>query len=373
MDAQSIQEHHALTVLPAYDIAMSSVKMRSNKWYCADGSRSSACLSNSGRSNWVSVQLPPAHHRIFYLAIYVYCPWGGMPLAPFGVWISPLTFGDTTSSQAFACAPRIEREPANGAPLYVRCGGISLHGGYVTVMQLGDSRGLYISEVVVYGPPAPPPPAPPPTLVSSAAPLTSAVDVNARFTNGGPARTVREGGVLVHMLDSFELADMPWRTSSQCTPFPVDHWACSLIHRNEPFLYPGGSTIGLVLAPHAPIMCMFTEDAGSGGKANGGCTHAFSGEDLLQTMRSQRHGKFNEAIVNGLWYERNLPTAIEAVIYTTTSYWEWVGVMGKAEERDKARQVHAAFLGAYGLSGREVPLLRFDGHRFDDDYAVVDA
>ena len=29
--------------------------------------------------------------------------------------------------------------------------------------------------------------------------------------------------------------------------------------------------------------------------------------DLLATMRAQRHGKFNEAVVAVMWYERHLP------------------------------------------------------------------
>lgn len=172
------------------------------------------------------------------------------------------------------------------------------------------------------------------------------------------------------MLDDYEVSETPWLLSSQCMPFPVDHFSCSLIHAHEPFLFPGGSTIGLVLHADAPMLCMYTEDAGSGGKVNGGCRGTFTGDDLLRTMQNQRHGKFNEAVVAGLWYEQHLPHAVAAVVYTTTSYWEWVlgAGLGKPEEAAKAQRVHAALCRYYaseGLSG-QVPLLRFDGHSFVD-------
>ena len=57
-------------------------------------------------------------------------------------------------------------------------------------------------------------------------------------------------------------------------------------------------------------------------------------------------------------------------MYTTHSYWEEVlGIgLGKEEEEERAREVHAAFLSYYSGSGghRQVPLLRFDGHHFED-------
>ena len=63
-----------------------------------------------------------------------------------------------------------------------------------------------------------------------------AASVNARFLHGGPARTAREGGVMIHMLDDFEEHATPWLLSQQCQPFPVDHFSCSLIHANEPYM-----------------------------------------------------------------------------------------------------------------------------------------
>jgi hypothetical protein len=67
--------------------------------------------------------------------------------------------------------------------------------------------------------------------------------------------------------------------------------------------------------------------AGSGGKVNGGCSSGWSGGDTLGALMRQRHGKFNEVIVGGMWYEHHLPHAVEAIVYTTHSY--WVEVLGE--------------------------------------------
>ena len=96
--------------------------------------------------------------------------------------------------------------------------------------------------------------------------------INHRFTHGGPRASVAEAGVLVHMFDGFEEDDDPWLFGNQCDPFPVDHYACSLIHASEPWLFPGDiSTAGLILSAKTELLCLYTEDAGSGGKVNGGC------------------------------------------------------------------------------------------------------
>ena len=65
-------------------------------------------------------------------------------------------YGDT--AHAMPCAERVDVEPTNGEAMYVSCGGLELLGngqlgGFVTVMQLGDVRGLFLSEIVAYEPP----------------------------------------------------------------------------------------------------------------------------------------------------------------------------------------------------------------------------
>jgi hypothetical protein len=59
----------------------------------------------------------------------IYCPWGGMPLAPFALYVSQATL--TTSdalSRAIPCASSIDTEPSNGEPLYVSCGNVEVRG-----------------------------------------------------------------------------------------------------------------------------------------------------------------------------------------------------------------------------------------------------
>ena len=125
---------------------------------------------------------------------------------------------------------------------------------------------------------------------------------------------------------------------------------------------PGG-TCGLILAPWSEILCLYTEDAGSGGKVNGGCGGGqLTPEFLEDQMKRQRYGKFNEAIVGGLFWERNLPHVIDAIMFTTSSYWEEVLGRPRAVDEGRARRVHSAFESQYGV---RVPLVRFTGHVFE--------
>ena len=71
-----------------------------------------------------------------------------------------------------------------------------------------------------------------------------------------------------------------------------------------PFSVTPEQSIGLVLSSSVPLLCMYTEDRGSGGMVNGGCGEWHEGSSLEWTMKRQRHGKFNEAIVGGLYYEQ---------------------------------------------------------------------
>ena len=65
-----------------------------------------------------------------------------------------------------------------------------------------------------------------------------------------------------------------------------------------------------------------------------------------------------------------LPAVVDAIVFTTTSYWEEVlGTgLGKVEEEPRARAIHAAFVREYyaGDAIKGPPLLRFDGHAFKE-------
>ena len=388
----------------ALDVRLSSVKMRTSPWGCVDGSLSSACLSNQGVGNWLSVQVPArqgdSRVSVAFVGVIVHCPWQGMGLAPFEIWISRRAFGATgTQNGAVACSELpIEAEPKNAEPLFISCAGHApllapdspageAESLYVTLLQLGAARGVYVSELLVYervSPAAHPPgslgvpilAAPTASPAAAKAARASMVtELNHRFINGGPSRSARSAGVLVHMLDEFEQDAKPWHLSRQCEPFKVDHLACSLIYKANPTLFPGGRTLGLVLSADADILCVYAEDRGSGGSVNGGCPYDWwksDGSALEEVLRSQRYLKYNEVIVNGISYETHLPAIVQGIFYTTFSYWK--DVLGlhelrRDEELSAARELHRAFiLENYGLDalamGLGPPLLRFDGHRF---------
>ena len=54
-----------------------------------------------------------------------------------------------------------------------------------------------------------------------------------------------------------------------------------------------------------------------------------------------------------MWYDHNLPSAVEAFVYVGEGY--------PQEKLDRLREVHRAFLKAYGLTTAEVPLLDYQG------------
>ena len=68
------------------------------------------------------------------------------------------------------------------------------------------------------------------------------------------------------MFDGFANFDenRPWQLTNKCKPFPVDHFSCSLINAQKPYLFPGGATDGLILAASTEILCLYTEECGRG-------------------------------------------------------------------------------------------------------------
>ena len=140
-----------------------------------------------------SVRVPPGAH-IAYVAIYIYCPWQDVPLAPFEVFlgIEP----GRTDRGAVRCAGPVAHEPANGMATYIACGdlesGDSL-GTWITVMQSGPVRGIFVNELCVY---APSPPATRPlALVKPKRDVVA--EINTRFRNGQPSRRAAAAGVCV--------------------------------------------------------------------------------------------------------------------------------------------------------------------------------
>ena len=78
-----------------------------------------------------------------------------------------------------------------------------------------------------------------------------------------------------------------------------------------------------------------------------------------EAARIEPHHAYNEIVIAGLSYNRNLPRAIEAF------------VVGGNDDVVKARAVHRRFLDAFGLTAADVPLLRYRPERHGDVFTVV--
>ena len=215
---------------------------------CIDGSRITRCIGGvnyDGVPNWLSVQVPRGT-RIEFVAIHIYARWGGVQLTPFEVWVGN-DFGDDNVVTATRCRLHkqdgsggngpITKEPQNGVPVIVSCGGIDT-GTFITLKQVGSrKRTLHVSELVVYTPP--PPVVEPPALRT--VPVVS--ELNERFAHGKPSRVHAEAGILVHMFDDYE--DLPdrWRMSRDSDRRAVDNWSVdhhsSTKHPRTTFSQPG--------------------------------------------------------------------------------------------------------------------------------------
>lgn len=320
---------------------------------CIDGSRATACVAGAAAGAWLSVQVPPGP-LVGSVGVYVFQPWEGIQLAPFELWVGD-RFGETRRK----CAGPITAEPKIGA-LWLPCTQPQ-QGEYVTLRLLGASRRLFASELVVFEPPTPSsaPPSP-----STALPPASAQSVvarlNARFRGGGPDAAwsgdprlaLAAAGVLVHMFDGSEdwAGNRPWAMCEAGCRAPLDHMSASIVSAARPLLYSSGGSEGLVLSPTTEILCAFTADVGSGSNVHGGCPDTWEEGQLRPTLRSQPTSTWNEVIVGSLFWERHLPSAVEAVL--------WHGQEGRA------RRVHASFLDYYGLTVEQVPLVRYTAKGF---------
>lgn len=215
--------------------------------------------------------------------------------------------------------------------------------------------------------------------------LTVAQWVDARFQHGGPSDDPAQAGVLVHLIDRFEdwNRGRPWalcESGCQNGFTHLDHWACSLVSRAKPDLYPGRDRFGFVLAPTTPILCAYSRDRGSGAMANGGCDGAWSLTELAAVLRKARG--YNELIV-GRDALAQLPGVIEAIVFVECSTTLpspqrpaaelWSFCQGRRDngfsgvpQLEEARSLQQAFLSAHGLRAHQVPLLRYTGFGFEE-------
>ena len=331
---------------------------------CIDGSRASECTCGYGSSNRLSVQLAP-HTAISFVAVHTFRNNPRKPLNPFEVWVSNESGAEDAG--AHRCGSPIWRDEPT--PAVVSCG---RSGTFVTIRQAGPAdRPFRMTEVVVYSPslmPPPPPPPPPGQTVFQA--------INARFWRG------RRGGVLVHTFDSYEdfatdreSGGRPWQMCRTCSR-NVDHYSASLISNVLPCTFENGAGMGspialagLVLSATTEILCGFTRDVGSTSAIHGLCpacaerSDCFAGDAMDRLLASQAEDKYNELIVDGIYYEGHLPAVVDAFYYDDSRGRPHCRDRPATSDRTKEqlRRVHAAFLRHYNLTADEVPLLRYTG------------
>ncbi|KAL1522964.1 hypothetical protein AB1Y20_017928 [Prymnesium parvum] len=185
--------------------------------------------------------------------------------------------------------------------------------------------------------------------------------------------SLREQGVLVHIVDGYEQEGKPWlpRADSEVLsgslvfdaqqPDPGGTWY------GVP-LFSGGQGVGVVLRPERNrILCGFGGDAGGrctrGGKTITWCNSAELtdppgycngypwhpeevGIMLERTVRSAWRGQYNEFIIDAPVWRRNLPHSIEAIFYVDSSH------------QDKARRILEQFKAEYGVTEDTHPLMQ---------------
>lgn len=272
-------------------------------------------------------------------------------LAPFEIWL-----GDSHGALDEICAGPIEENPnVDGTPLYIPCNSTGRPRRFVTLKERGNWRAFFLSEMVVYArgdASAAAPKVLPPRNSSAAVAI-----IQERFDNGEPSNDAARAGVLFHKFDIANIAQQEWNLCvGRTCQSPVDHISCSLINkdRSHPWAYGLADYVGVILAADTPILCGYFGDVGTGGSVNGacgfctadGCRGGGRGYDLAEAIRNS-DGQ-NEVIVGQLHWEQHQPEIFAAVVF--------LGPDGEVE----ARAAHARFLANFGLSGAELPLVRYD-------------
>ena len=168
-----------------------------------------------------------------------------------------------------------------------------------------------------------------------------------------------EAGLLVHMFDNLEDSSFgAWHVCQSGWCAGTDHLSVSLVNSDLQGLY--SYRLGFVLSPSTPFICGYTADGGTQGRPMGGCYQngrcsssrwwqcAWQPDQLSEAistqMRTNANG-YNEYIVSTHDWEAGLPDTIEAVICR--------------DDCASARQVHAAYLEAYGRTSQQTPLVTY--------------
>ena len=353
-----------------------------------DGDMFTVCATQAHVHNWVSVQLPPGSWHDLVVGVFNRGDKAEYQqlLPPFELWVSGVP-GDAVGGDASSvrCGDGPLAIPLGVGGFFFRCpavGTLLARNTYVTLRQVGTARVLSLAELQVYSlpfpspppipplgpsPPIPPPrpplqPPPPPlpgTPPVEPPPLQAVADaINRRFLQGAPSNKLEEAGLLIHMFDALEDGREPWTVchSGWCAG-QVDHMSCSLINARLPHLFNQG--VGLILAADTQILCSFSADGGTQGRAHGGCggrlcnlghwwecswSPAYT-QGMLQAQEAHNAHGYNEVIVDAYHWNQHLPAIIAAVVF------------GSGGAAARAMQVHRAFLSRFGRTAAQTPLL----------------
>ena len=234
-------------------------------------------------------------------------------------------------------------------------------------------------------PPSSPPPSPPPPL------LVRIAQLNRRFAAGRPSNDLAAAGVVIHSFDQMDNREDPWNGCRQgwCAGFK-DRFSVSVMSKRRPHYYQMAMG-GFVLSPmelannSASIFCAWAYDAGTMGQSEHGCVGSgqctqpgqsrcwWPPTKILQMMEQNErlHDRtgycneddcdYNEIVLRADYWRSRLPKIIEAIFFP----------IHKAGER-RARNVHAAFLRAFGLTAIDVPLLRLDLSHLNTPFSLED-
>lgn len=250
-----------------------------------DGSWLTHAQCWSGSNNWISVRTEADAGGGVIGSVQIYASGEHDRLGPFEVWVGA-SFGDTAPGSAERCTANgsqtISQEPTSGMPVLLACGG-SRGASYVTLRQVGSSRGMVVHEIVAYANQTLP-------HIPDVAGRDIIQGINARYSRGKPSRTIENAGVLVHIFDDTEdwRNGRPWDLCVRgCDPV-IDHFSASVINAKRPAVYAGPRGGGLVLSADADFLCIYDHDYGTGSRANGGCADTPGARPQSQLLEALR-------------------------------------------------------------------------------------
>ena len=262
--------------------------------------------------------------------------------------------------------------------------------------------------------PSPPPRAARPPIARMS-PAARAAALNERFYSAQPSADLATVGLILHQFDGIEQAGALWKScTSHCGTSNgavgaltgrISASIASMRLRNRPdrMAIPLINTHGGVVARpgEVHVACAYGIDGATvnlhGGANGDGCPDewcdpskaheqngycgfwgapphaAWRAADLATLLAlHEEHGEsykgvgwrsgYNEAVLDGISWNENLPNTIEAFFVVSN---------GDNAATSQVREAHAKFLAQYGISRDEVPLLALDPARWESPLSVA--